>query len=215
MAALLLATAARTVAAGPSAVRHGLVEVNGTVLPAVGFYSYYDQGLPSPSCSAWPLPLELEASHGMRLEVPYVRDWGSGEVDNGTMAFLDRAAAVGVSILLDLSALTNLQNGGYPHTPVAPDLPVITRLVSTLRTHPAILGWYTADEPDAGEGAYPAAWLESLYHHIHAIDGEHVVAMAFSSVWGDHTGGVCSWPWCKVSEFRPCPPIVSQLRQGI
>lgn len=45
--------------------------------------------------------------------------------------------------------------------------------------------------------ADPAEWLEELYHHIQAIDGKHVIAMAYSSIWGDHTGGPCTWPWCK------------------
>ena len=138
---------------GASEVQNGVLTVDGSVIPAAGFYTYYESGLPAPSCRH--SVTAAEASHGMRLVVPYVSSWAleSTNISAGTREYLDRAAAVGVGVLLDMSSLTNLRGGGYPHKPQPPDLQTITHLVTSLKEHPAIIGWYTADEPDAGEGA--------------------------------------------------------------
>ena len=78
-------------------------------------------------------------------------------------AFMDAAAAAGLWVMYDLR-----------HTfASAPD---VAAQAALLRAHPALLLWYTADEPD-GHNVAPGA-VAAAYAQLQALDGYHPVAAA-------------------------------------
>lgn len=108
--------------------------------------------------------------------------WGNESwVD--TLAFLDRAAAVGMRVLFDFS-----QNVMLPpmcgidrcKSPAAPPYELITDAVTRLKDHPAILSWYLIDEPDGGD--YPPAYVHAAAAIIRELDHKHPITACFVNI---------------------------------
>jgi len=96
------------------------------------------------------------------VEVPY------GQVDT---AYLDEAQRLGLHVLVWF--------GGYG----AGYLDRVLAFIGTHKDHPAILGWFTIDEPANFDT--DAAALEAIYRAIKAADPSHIVFNNFNSLPGD------------------------------
>ena len=111
--------------------------------------------------------------------------WGN-ESWPDTMAFLDRAAAVGVRVLFDFSqnvmlppmcGIDRCSKVGKP-TP-EPPYDVIRDAVRRVKDHPALLSWYLIDEPDGGD--YPPAYVHAAAQIIRELDQKHPITACFDT----------------------------------
>lgn len=96
------------------------------------------------------------------VEVPY------GQVDT---AYLDEAHRLGLEVLVWF--------GGYGEG----YLDRVLEFIGTHKDHPAIVGWFTIDEPANFDT--DAAALEAIYRAIKAADPSHIVFNNFNSLPGD------------------------------
>eukprot|EP00656_Telonema_subtile_P004886 TRINITY_DN1222_c0_g1_i1.p1 TRINITY_DN1222_c0_g1~~TRINITY_DN1222_c0_g1_i1.p1 ORF type:complete len:603 (-),score=99.91 TRINITY_DN1222_c0_g1_i1:100-1908(-) len=132
-----------------------------------GFYQYtvtapYDVDSPG-----------FEARYGMSLASPYTSSAAPTDAWwTQTQAFLDRAAVAGFKVNFQLIAFETLPNDDAT-------LANLTAQIKRFKSHPAVLAWYLADEPD-GQGI-PAASLKPKYDAIKAADSYHPVAMVFNT----------------------------------
>ena len=96
--------------------------------------------------------------------------WGNS-TPNGRNAFLNNAAAEGMSVIVGI-------NEAYinPSDPV--DVQGILDLVNTYDSYPAVVGWYTADEPYWVQGISYAK-MQLAYDTIKSVDNKPVF-IAFS-----------------------------------
>ena len=107
-----------------------------------GFYQYT---VDKPLDAALP---GAEALHGMTLTSPYASTAAPTQQwwDDMT-SFLDRCAAVGVSVNYQLIAFETLDNSDET-------LANLTAQIEAFKGHSAIISWYLADEP-GGQGIAP------------------------------------------------------------
>ena len=147
----------------------GGLRVDGLPWFPFGFYCY------------WPVQPTLageEAVRGFNLMSPYQpNDPGSlGQ----RLAYLDRAAAVGMKVHYQLLDVTG---GGGVYSGAAPEIPYDRREqwlrteIEAVRGHPALLAWYIADEPGL-RGVDPGQ-LQRLYESVRELDPYHPVTMVF------------------------------------
>lgn len=80
------------------------------------------------------------------------------------LEMLDKAHQSGLKVLLHLCNLLRLDNADYENLKLA---------VSSLKNHPAIFGWFTADEPSGN--VFDVTKLEKAYKVVKAIDDNHPV----------------------------------------
>ena len=130
---------------------------------------------------------EIEVTEGLNSVFAYRGLPGQGEGQWGntswpdTMAFLDRAAAIGMRVLFDFSQNAMRCPPGAPPgpCPVPPQLDVIRDAVARLRDHPAILSGYLIDEPDGQQ--HPPAWVAEAAAAIRALDTSRPISACFLS----------------------------------
>jgi len=138
---------------------------NGLPILPFGFYQYTvtaDRDIALPS---------QEVTHGMNLVAPYAstaspnKDWF-----DSMLSFLDRASDIGFLVHFQLIGFEKLGN--------TPDiLHNLTVQINTFKDHPALFGWYLADEPD-GQGI-ALDLLQPKYDLIKKLDSAHPVSMVF------------------------------------
>jgi hypothetical protein len=143
------------------------VSSEGSVLPIlpVGFYQYSIDGDHDARL------MTDEAIYGMSLTAPYASTASPDAAWFTKMEeFLDRAHAIGYMVHYQLIAFELADNS--PEV-----LANITAQVNKFKDHPAIFGWYLADEPD-GQGI-PLDLLQPKYDLIRSLDQNHPVSMVF------------------------------------
>ncbi|HDY65174.1 MAG TPA: PEP-CTERM sorting domain-containing protein [Phycisphaerae bacterium] len=102
----------------------------------------------------------LIAGHGGNVTLAY---WGSSSAVH-RQQYLDNAAAVGVRVIMEID----------PALIAAKDAAGIRNVVSTYNDHPAVAGWYTADEPYWVWGI-PVSTLQIAYDAIKQESSKPVV----------------------------------------
>jgi hypothetical protein len=117
--------------------------------------------------------LDLAAASGANLTVAY---YGTAVTPQGAVQFLDRMRSIGTKALLGLEE--TWISGAQP------DSAAITELVTAVKSHPALLGYYLADEPEFN--SIVPAQLKAAYDVIRAADADHPISISF----GD---GYCSY----------------------
>ncbi|MEM7591636.1 MAG: hypothetical protein AAF383_08975, partial [Cyanobacteria bacterium P01_A01_bin.83] len=110
-----------------------------------------------------PDTLNQIAKEGMNIVVPYTNSSSVQEIKS----YLDRAAAVGIKVLVEIPRLQVRRDHRW----------LITQMIKELKTHPAVYGWYLFDEPEFIQ--LSPALLERVYKAIKAEDPQHKVAVAF------------------------------------
>jgi hypothetical protein len=161
------------------------------ILP-VGFYQYT---ITTPSDVVLPAK---EAVHGHSLVSPYASTAAPQSAWFANMTkFMDRCAEVGFMVHFQL--VRSLPFSTVNHTPSytiihhTPSLCLqnafqrlgndpatlsnITHQINKFKDHPALFGWYLADEPD-GQGIAPSL-LQPKYDLIKKLDPHHPVSMVF------------------------------------
>jgi hypothetical protein len=106
------------------------------------------------------------ARQGMNVVLPYHTETGDEH------AYLDAAHSAGLKVLLEIDrSLVKAENSGD-----------VRRYVSRYKEHPALYGWYLADEPSINEDLGPASpeVAGELYRVIKDEDPKRPVAVAFS-----------------------------------
>ena len=85
---------------------------------------------------------------------------------NKNLQLLDDADQAGLKVLLHLCNLFRSDNEDYEGLKLA---------VSSLKNHPALFGWFTADEPSGN--VFDITKLEKAYKTVKAIDNNHPVVV--------------------------------------
>jgi hypothetical protein len=105
------------------------------------------------------------AQQGMNMVLPYHTDDGSPK------AYLDAATAAGVQVVLEIDrSLVKTSDPG-----------AVRDYVARYKEHPAVYGWYLADEPTTTGDLGPLSPKDAnrLYRAIKDEDGDRPVAVAF------------------------------------
>ena len=115
-----------------------------------------------------------EAPMGFTHVAPYRRStFADGESKQTEMlASLDRCAAVGIKVHYDLRKIATRKD--TPET-----WALLKREVEAVRDHPALLGYYLADEPAIGQHQFPPARMEKAYRFIKELDPYHPCSIVF------------------------------------
>ncbi|HET6386795.1 MAG TPA: twin-arginine translocation signal domain-containing protein [Armatimonadota bacterium] len=143
-------------------VSRGLI-VGGLPFLPFGFYCHFPPGS---------LP-DQEVVQGFSHLAPYQNSANGPTPDDvsAIRAVMDRTAAVGMKFVFDVRRLSRL--------PSSPDkLGKLQSVVEAFRGHPALLAWYTADEPNGG-GIPPEPLIES-YKLIKQLDPYHPVLIVLN-----------------------------------
>ena len=85
-----------------------------------------------------------QARRGFNIALPYLSSRAARPAADraAILAYLDRCDAVGIRVVYDLTRLT-----GY-HMGELPPLALLTEEVKAVGSHPAVVAWHLADEPD-------------------------------------------------------------------
>lgn len=94
-------------------------------------------------------------------DYPQQPDWIESNLE-----VLDAAHKEGLMVLLHLCNLFRLDNEDYES---------LKLVVSSLKNHPAVFGWFTADEPSGN--VFDISKLEKAYRVVKAIDQNHPVVV--------------------------------------
>ncbi|MBI2297680.1 MAG: hypothetical protein HYU66_01790 [Armatimonadetes bacterium] len=89
------------------------------------------------------------------------------------LAALDRCAALGFRVHYDIRPIATM-----PDTPAKWDL--LKREVEAVRSHPALLCWYLADEPELQRGSQPPELMAKAYRFVKELDPYHPCTMVFA-----------------------------------
>lgn len=106
------------------------------------------------------------ANQGINLVMPYT---GASDIKE-VRAYLDRAAAAGIKVMVEIPRLEVRRDHRW----------LITQFVKNLKTHPAVYGWYLYDEPEFIK--LSPRLLERVYQAIKKEDPQHTVAIAFGKL---------------------------------
>ena len=106
------------------------------------------------------------ANQGINIVMPYTGKRSIKEV----RAFLNRAAAAGIKVMVEIPRLEVRRDHRW----------LITQFVKKLKTHPAVYGWYLYDEPEFIK--LSPRLLERVYQAIKEEDPQHTVAIAFGKL---------------------------------
>lgn len=107
--------------------------------------------------------LEQITQEGMNIVMPYTGKSSMEEIET----YLDRAAATGIKVLLEIPRLEVRRDHRW----------LITQFVRKFKTHPAVYGWYLFDEPEFI--SLSPRLLKRVYRAIKTEDPRHQVAIAF------------------------------------
>lgn len=143
--------------------RDTLLDINGIPMIITGMYSY---GINTEQEMLVP---NMEAPHGFSVILPYLPT-GTFNITS-LLSFLDRCYAVGLGVIVSLGTITEV------HSTSNIDFAALEKRVLAVRDHPAVVGYYLADEP-GGQGILPNILQES-YVVVKAIDPFHPVFMVF------------------------------------
>jgi hypothetical protein len=135
-----------------------------------GFYCY------SP---VYPTLPEEEVVKGFNMISPYQKI--TAETLNERKAYMDRCAEIGMKVHYNLLSVSGGGGVGSRIEGLS-DQEKRERLISEIRTfrdHPALLGWYIADEPDGKK--MTSAQLEEIYRTVKENDPWHPVSIVFMS----------------------------------
>ena len=103
------------------------------------------------------------ANEGMNIVMPYVRTSNDAQI----MAYLDTAEQVGIKVLLEI-----------PRPIIkAEDTDAITQFVRKFKNHPAVVAWYSWDEPEVTR--LSPKILKKAYDAIKAEDSSKPIAVVF------------------------------------
>lgn len=146
----------------------------------VGFYS------------AWPMEagqLEEETVKGFNLVSPYWAIDARGTRER--LEFMDRCAELGLKVNYNLCSVAGGGGVSSSHGKASTreeKMKLLRREVERMRSHPALLAWYIADEPE-GQGV-PADSLKDVYDLIKELDPYHPVTIVFMAprMAGDYAG---------------------------
>lgn len=133
-----------------------------------GFYCYspVDPKLP-----------EEEAVNGFNMISPYQKIMP--ETFSERKAYMDRCAQIGMKVHYNLLSVSG--GGGVssriPGLEAADKKQRLINEVIAFRDHPALLGWYIADEPNGYK--IPPAELEGIYRTVRELDPWHPVSIVF------------------------------------
>ncbi|MCK5806167.1 MAG: hypothetical protein KAI66_25270, partial [Lentisphaeria bacterium] len=130
-----------------------------------GFYCY------SP---VQPTLAEEEVVRGFNMMSPYQSN--SATSRNARLTYMNRCASLGMRVNFQLLRVAG-GGGVYGATGGAAQLTALREEVRAFRDHPALLAWYTADEP-TGRGTDPKL-LESIRNAIRQEDPHHPVSVVF------------------------------------
>jgi hypothetical protein len=85
-----------------------------------------------------------QVTRGFNLVIPYLSTSTNRTAADARsiMLYLDRCHAVGMRVMYDLTRLVGYSAGRLPA------LELLAAEVEAVRNHPAVMGWYLADEPD-------------------------------------------------------------------
>mmetsp|Transcript_26691 Transcript_26691/g.50592 ORF Transcript_26691/g.50592 Transcript_26691/m.50592 type:complete len:616 (-) Transcript_26691:170-2017(-) len=140
---------------------------SGEILPILPF-GYYQYTIDEPHDVS--LSTE-EVIHGMSLTAPYVSTSSPDEKWFEDMdEFLDGALSLNFYVHFQLIAFEDLDNSDEV-------MANLTKQVEHFKGHPAVFGWYLADEPDGG-GIEPNL-LQPKYDLIRSLDATRPVSMVF------------------------------------
>ena len=117
-------------------------------------------------------------------------------------AFLNEANALGIQASI---SLTRTENCSYPWTAAQ-----VQNFVNAIKNHPAVWGWYLADEPELGPSGVHTylATNPGYYPAVKSADPNHPVWLVFSgraqSGWNDVTDIVAidTYPSYGAAEFE-------------
>lgn len=133
-----------------------------------GFYTY------SPVEPTLP---EEEIIKGFNMISPYQRILP--ETFEERKAYMDRCAQIGMKVHYNLLSVSGgggvnsrIEGLGYEEKQK-----LLLQEINTFKDHPALLGWYIADEPNGYK--IPPAELEDIYRIINEIDPWHPVSIVF------------------------------------
>lgn len=121
---------------------------------------YYDHFVDT-TAAAYDVRYAAYAAQSINTVVHWGSNWGSA-IEYSLLA-ADRARANGLKYMPQIHFYALRGDAGYPLT-------LIDAQVDVLWAHPAMLGWYVADEPDGSfSGIYPPR-LQEVYQRIEAHD---------------------------------------------
>ncbi|HLN22150.1 MAG TPA: hypothetical protein VK213_13740 [Bacteroidales bacterium] len=133
-----------------------------------GFYTYspVDQSLP-----------EEEIVKGFNMISPYQKI--SPESLSERKAYMDRCAQLGMKVHYNLLSVSGGGGVGSRINGITEEEKMKRLLdeIATFKDHPALLGWYIADEPNGYK--IPPAELEKIYNTVHENDPWHPVSIVF------------------------------------
>lgn len=113
------------------------------------------------------------AREGSTLVLPYHTDAALGDFHSVTMdGYLDEAAEHGLEVIVEISKRHRGQRRDQEDPP--PNLEGIRRFVEESKDHPAVHGWYLADEPNYDWEPTPSE-VAAMYEAIKSVDREHPV----------------------------------------
>ena len=147
---------------------------------------------------------------------------GRSPADRADMLeFMDTAARLGLRVVYQISGVADANNSDPKKWAV------LEAEVTAVRRHPALLGWYLADEPD-GSGVDPAR-LSAAYQRVKQLDPYHPVMVSeptnlATNQLGNQPTNLLThserWPWRCMHEssslpLLPCHCLRRQLQQCI
>ena len=106
-----------------------------------------------------------QSASGANFVMPY---GGAGSPDD-VRRYLDAAQRFGIKVLIDMHA--------HPSEWEPPTLEEYQREVHANKDHPALYGWYVADEPEAYADTEGLGYLQPVYDTFKAEDPNHPVAV--------------------------------------
>lgn len=142
----------------------GVTIADGRSIIPCGFYAYspVQFGL-----------LDEEVVRGMNLFSPY--QFIESKTIKERIKYMDRCAQLGMKVNYNL---LNIAGGGgikFDKSSKVDKYKLLESEIMAIKDHPALLGWYIADEPD-GQGV-SAETLEDIYARIKAIDPYHPISI--------------------------------------
>lgn len=144
----------------------GALIVEDLPLLPVGFYCY------------WPVQPTLpeeEVTRGFTMISPYQRLYENRLSER--RAYMDRCAQLGMKVHYNLCSVAGGGGAGSWkfNKPKAELRRLLIQEIEAFKNHPALLGWYIADEPALNKA--DPAWLEEVYRIIKQHDAYHPVSM--------------------------------------
>ncbi len=164
----------------------GLLQVDGeTFFP----YGFFDETVSRNDLTRWPAVLADMAAIGCNTALVYAGN--NPAVHQRLEAFLDEAQKHNVKLWVHLSGFFswwipryNRQQQRYQDEDAAKA--ALAQVVSTLRDHPALLGWCTLDEPGNHPTLFTSERAHDYYEQVKSLDPYHPVIFSHLNQLGDY-----------------------------